>query len=284
MTTGSSDVAAQMQYAGDIAGRARFDIVDLARMNLVFEPHEITIRDVRSVASALTLETAGFEYVKHESEVSGNSSFFEGNLTPQDFAPKLSERYMSEVAEFLRCKTGAKQIFPQLGGLVMRTSNRAARKSWALPANFVHLDYTAVSAPQFLRWSADAAGITLPSFRRFVAFQTWRAVSSAPQDSALAICDGRTVGDSDSVVFDSVLGAEGEPGKVFEARFCRYGGSHQWYYLSDMAMDDLLLFKGFDSDIPHSMNAMHSAFDNPLAGSNPVARRSVEARFMALYD
>jgi hypothetical protein len=284
MTESKKDVRVSLQYAGNIAGRARFDIVEPARMNMEFQPFEVSITDVRTAGREFHLENAGFEYVKHSSEVAGDTQFFDGNLSPLDQAPALTAKYMQEVGDFLKHKTGAKLLFPQLGGLVMRTSHRAAKKSWALPANFVHLDYTAVSAPQFLQWSADAAGVNLPPFRRFVAFQTWRAVSPAPQDSTLAICDGRSVGTSDSVVFDSVLGPEGEPGKVFEARICRHGPSHQWYYLSDMALDDLLLFKGFDSDMPVAMNAMHSAFDNPFAGESAVPRQSIEARFIALYD
>jgi hypothetical protein len=284
MTTPTKDVRASLQYAGNIVGRARFDIVEPARMNMAFQPFDVSITDVRTAGRDLNLDNAGFEYVKVRSEVAGDTQFFDANLSPLNQAPALTAQYMHEVGDFLKRKTGAKLLFPQLGGLVMRTSHRAAKKSWALPANFVHLDYTHVSAPQFLQWSADAAGVKLPPFRRFVAFQTWRAVSPAPQDSTLAICDGRSVGTSDCVVFDSVLGPQGEPGKVFEARICRHGASHQWYYLSDMAPDDLLLFKGFDSDMPAAMNAMHSAFDNPLADDSAVPRQSIEARFMALYD
>jgi hypothetical protein len=284
MNSAVKNVQAQIQYAGDIAGRARFDVVDPTRTNMAFQPREVTIQDVRGAGGDLRLDTAGFEFIKLTSNVAGNADFFDANLSPQNQAPELTQQYVEEISDCLRRKTGAKLLFTQLGGLVMRTSHRAARKSWALPANFVHLDYTRISAPQFLQWSAAAAGLQLPSFRRFVAFQTWRAVSVAPQDSTLAICDGRSVGLSDSVVFDSVLGPEGEPGKVFEARICRQGAAHRWYYLSDMALDDLLVFKGFDSDMPDAMNAMHTAFDNPHAGADAVPRKSVEARFLALYD
>jgi hypothetical protein len=277
-------VHTQLHYAGDIAGRARFDVVEQARTNLTLQPHDVTIRDMRSASGELGLDRAGFEFVTHGSAVAGNADFFDANLSPRNQAPELTQLYMREVGDFLQRKTGAKLLFPQLGGLVMRTSHRAARKSWALPANFVHLDYTRTSAPQFLHWSAAAMGITLPPFRRFVAYQTWRAVSPAPHDSTLAICDGRSVGLSESVVFDSVLGPQGEPGKVFEARICRYGPTHQWYFLSNMTLDDLLIFKGYDSDMPDAMNAMHSAFDNPHAGDHAVPRKSMEARFMALYD
>jgi len=41
---------------------------------------------------------------------------------------------------------------------------------------------------------------------------------------------------------------------------------------------------GFDSRYPRAMNAMHSAFDNPLTGPDTPARHSIEARFLAFYE
>ena len=50
-----------------------------------------------------------------------------------------------------------------------------------------------------------------------------------------------------------------------------------------MTVDEVLVFKGFDSACPDAMNAMHGAFGLPEAtGANP--RGSVEARFIALYE
>jgi len=46
---------------------------------------------------------------------------------------------------------------------------------------------------------------------------------------------------------------------------------------------ELLVFKGYDSEIPLAMNAMHTAFDNPAAGPNAIPRESIEARFFAFF-
>ena len=74
------------------------------------------------------------------------------------------------------------------------------------------------------------------------------------------------------------------PGKCFEFRLCKYREGHDWYYLSAMEPDDVILFKGYDSRFPRAMNAMHSAFDNPLAGPDAPPRHSIEARFLAFYE
>jgi hypothetical protein len=278
------DARATLMYAGAIAGRARFDVVSPERTNLNFEPHEVIIRDVRSVQQVPTIEREGFAFLRQPSQLARSGELFEGNLGPETTVPALNAAYLEETGQFLTRITGAKQIIAQIGGLVIRTSARTPRKSWALPANMVHLDFTAKSARQFLDWSAAAQNLQLPDFDRLVVYQTWRAVSPAPQDSTLCICDGSSVQRTDAVVFDSVLGPEDAPGKFFEARLCRYRDTHRWYYLPAMTPDDLLLFKGFDSAMPLAMNAMHSAFDNPHAGEDAVPRRSIEARFLALFD
>ncbi|MCP5145871.1 MAG: hypothetical protein H6978_13770 [Gammaproteobacteria bacterium] len=129
----------------------------------------------------------------------------------------------------------------------------------------------------------DYAGKVAP-YRRFAVYQTWRAISPPPQDNVLAVCDGRSIPPDDAIVFLSVLGPASKPGTQFDARLCRYNASHRWYFLSAMTLDDLLVFKGFDSDAPDTLNAMHTAFTNPGAGAGASPRESIEARFFAFFD
>jgi hypothetical protein len=98
------------------------------------------------------------------------------------------------------------------------------------------------------------------------------------------VCDGSSVAEGSAIAVDAVMGPAHIPAKCFEFRLGRYGANHKWYYLSDMAPDDVLLFKGYDSRFPRAMTAMHSAFDNPLAGVEAPPRHSIEARFLAFYD
>ena len=148
----------------------------------------------------------------------------------------------------------------------------------------VHLDYTPEAAALFLQWNNDALGGRVPPYRHFAFLQTWRAVSPGPQDNTLAICDGTSVPAEDGVEIDAVMGPADVPGKCFPFRLCKYRPGHQWYYLPNMDPEDLLLFKGYDSRDPDCMNAMHTAFDNPMAGDDAPPRRSIEARFIAFYD
>lgn len=279
----ATDVEAVVNYAGDIQGRGRFDLVDPARTNLLLNPVTVRIRDVRPRGVMPSLAEAGFEFVKHQSQVVGDPAFFEGNLVHQIEATQLNAIYEAEMAEMLKVRLGARDVFSQQSGLIARTSDRATRKSWAGAGAFVHLDFTATSAERFLHWSLEAKGVSPKPFSRMIMMQTWRALSPGPQDNSLAICNGSTVPPDDAVLFDSRIGDENAPGMFFESRLCKFGPSHAWYYLSDMEQDDLLLFKGYDSDCPVAMNAMHTAFDNPLGADGPP-RKSIEARFFLLFD
>jgi hypothetical protein len=277
-------VEATLNYAGAIAGRGRLDTVEPARTSLVFAPAEVTISDVRAAPAAPTLDEQGFAFVKHRCAAVRFDEIFAAGLASSAAADAATAAYLQEVAAFLCELTGASEVVPQIAGALVRTSRRATTQSWAGPGDFVHLDYTPRTAAQFLDWTMAGLGRQAPKHSRFIVFQTWRALSKGPQDSALAVCDGGSVPPEDAVVVDAAIGPEDQPGTHFEIRLCRHRAGHRWYYLSAMEPDDLILFKGFDSDHPQAMNAMHSAFDNPLAGPGAEPRRSIEARFFAFFS
>lgn len=277
-------VKAEINYAGDIVGRAVFDLIEQDNMNVSFVPATVRVHDLREVREQFNLDTHGFAFVRHVSSAATSPELRDQNLTLQGVHSKINETYQTEIAAYLQQLTGAREVIAQTSGLLVRTSNRAKKKSWATPATFVHLDFTKDSANKFLNWSAEEIGLELKPYRRFMVFQTWRVISGAPQDNTLAICDGRSASGTDAIVMDSVIGSRDKPGAFFESRLCLSNSAHRWYYLSNMEPEDLLVFKGFDSDIPDSMNAMHTAFEIPGASDQAVPRTSVEARFFAFFD
>jgi len=283
-TFAAQDVCATLGYAGVIEGRPRLDIVEPDKNNFLLEPHEVTIRDGRAFAGFHTLSRNGFEFARHRSKAAVKPETFEAANVQQVMPTGALGEYSAEMIEFLKDHVGASFMVPQVGSFIARTSNRAKTQTWARTANMVHLDYTREGAELFLRWNRDALGGEMPPYRHYAFIQTWRAVSPGPQDNTLAICDGASVPFEDSVEIDTVMGPADVPGKCFPFRLCKYREGHQWYYLPDMEPDDLLLFKGFDSRKPQAMDAMHSAFDNPLAGEDAAPRRSIEARFIAFFE
>lgn len=278
------DVHGTLKYAGSFAGRARLDAENPSNNHVVLEPHEILIRDARHARGAYALDSHGFAFVKHTSAVACDPELFQvsNRLEQMPVGPQV--RYSQELAELVRQHTGASLVLPQLGSFLARASKRAKTKTWAGTAGLVHLDYTSKSASQFFNWTLDACGIAAPPHSYFAIIQTWRALSAGPQDNVLCVCDGGSVSPEDAVPIDAILGPADIPGKFFEFRLCKFEAGHRWFYLSNMEPDDVVLFKGYDSRYPRAMNAMHSAFDNPLAGRAAVPRQSIEARFLAFFE
>lgn len=279
----AQDVVATVSYAGTMLGRPCLNVVDPAQNNFALEPHEVRIRDGRAHQARHTLARNGFEFARHHSRYAAEPSLFDAADAQRGAPGGLLADYSAEMVAFLKDYVGASFMVPQVGSVIARTSARAKKRTWAGTANMVHLDYTQAAADLFLRWNNEALGSEMPPYRHFAFIQTWRAVSPGPQDNTLAICDGASVPFDDGVEIDTVMGAADEPGKCFPFRLCKYREGHEWFYLPQMDADDLLLFKGFDSRDPLAMNAMHTAFDNPLAGDDAPPRRSIEARFIAFY-
>lgn len=283
-TVATQDVRATLMYAGAIEGRARLDTTNPPNSNLALDPHEVVIHNGREVWGHHSLESNGFAFVKHECAVARDPELFEEGNAQQIVPTGRLAYYSNTMIEFLRDHVGAHYMVPQVGSFLARSSARAKKKTWAGTADMVHLDYTREAADLFLKWNIETAGHAPPPYKDFAFIQTWRALSQGPQDNTLAICDGASVPVEDGVVIDAVMGPTDVPGKCFPFRLCKYRAGHKWYYLPAMEPDDLLLFKGFDSREPYSMNAMHSAFTNPLAGPDAEPRRSFEARFIAFFD
>lgn len=280
---GASWIEAEINYAGAIEGRARFDWMDRSKDNLVFDTHRLPIYDARAVEGELSLDEEGLLFVQHHSETIASPALVEANLMHRYDRPAINKAYEDELIPLMRDISGAREVIAQATGTMVRFSGRAKRQTSNGVATFAHLDFSPNTVDQFLKLSVDAWPEPIAPWSRFVLLQTWRPITPAPNDSTLAVCDGRSVPLSGLIYMDSVVGEPGTIGERIESRLCRYDPQHRWYYLSNMTPEDLLVFKGFDSASPEAMNAMHSAIVEPHAGE-ANARGSIEARFIAFYD
>jgi len=276
-------IQADLYYVGDISGKAKFSLTEPEKINMVFDRQNVMIQDVRDNPGGFSVDVQGFEYVKCPTPVVEDPALVDVNLTQKNLTHPLNMAYHDTLVDLILEMSGAREVIPQYTGLLLRTTG-GSKKSWAGPANFVHLDYTVSCAQMHCANALYEFGKKIKPWSRFVAYQTWRAISSGPHENTLAICDGRSVAESETVEFESDLGPAHAIGTHFFSRGCRFSNKHQWYYMSDMQPEDLLVFKGFDTDIPDSRNAMHTGFDNPAAGPDARPRVSLEARYFAIYD
>lgn len=102
-------------------------------------------------------------------------------------------------------------------------------------------------------------------------------------DNLLTVCDRRSVPQSDVVFYDAILTGKGTTLESVEARSCRYGAGHRWWYASNMGPTDLLVFIGYDSADPEAVQPFRTGFDVP-GEEQATPRGSLEARFFAFYD
>jgi hypothetical protein len=283
LDTTAGTVRATVNYFDPALARGRFDLIEPERNLMRFEPHQVAIRDIRSAVDAVSLERQGFALVNHVSEVARKPEMADTNLTAQPGLPSINRAYYDELLPLIRKVSGARDVIPQATGLTVRFSARSKRQSWAGAAGFIHLDVTSRSVERFLEFSLAATEGPVRPWKRLVLYQTWRTVTDPPVDNALALCDRSSVPSSDVVFYDAIIGGKGTALESVEARSCRYGPAHRWWYASDMGAEDLLVFIGYDSANPEGIQPFHTGFDVP-GHEQATPRGSLEARFFALYD
>ena len=280
----ATGVRATVNYFDPALPRGRFDLVEPARNLMPLQAQEVQVRDLRAAAPGeVSIERQGFILASHASRAAHSPEMLDTNVVAQQGLPPINQAYYEELVPLIAKISGAREVIPQATGLTVRFSDRSKRKSWAGAAGFIHLDVTEQSVQRFLNLSLENAGRPIAPWKRFVLYQTWRAVSPPPQDNLLAVCDRSSVPASDVVFYDAIIGGKDTALESIEARSCRYGPGHRWWYASDMGPEDLLVFVGYDSADPEAVQPFHTGFDVPGC-EDAEPRASLEARFFAFYD
>ncbi|WP_313807837.1 CmcJ/NvfI family oxidoreductase [Sphingobium sp.] len=266
-------IEASVNYLIPMDERAVIDVSGRGRSTVKFEARKITVNDARPLRAGLDLEQDGFTLVEHHAE--------HATISDAD-SRELKDAYLQELAPFVKELVGGQDIIPLRNGPVIRRSAASDQESISKPAGFTHLDFTAASATYF-RWIAMAWGgiREIEPFSRFAIYQAWRATSTPPHDEVLAVCDPRSVDPADLVPADFYPVPHGI-GIQFESQVVKYNPGHRWYYFSDMNRDELLVFKGYDSDPSRACFVPHSPFRAP-AGAQVNPRSSIECRFIAFF-
>jgi hypothetical protein len=262
---------ATINYARPKPERLHIDVRDFSRTNMEFVPHTVPVHDLGAVSGSLSLESEGFVLAEHASAVAESRDL-----------DRLQHDYHAEMMAFVRHLTGARDVLPQRTGLLLRFGERS-KEQGVKPARFAHLDYTTAWAHRFVELVTSWERFMPAPYRRFAIYQTWRATSRPPQDNTLALCEGRSVRNVDTMEFDVTIGPEDVLGNTFVSRVCRYDEAHRWHYFSDLTRDEVIVFKAFDSADP-DMNVAHTAFDDPTAPADAEPRSSIEARFVAFFE
>jgi len=239
------------------------------RMTAVYRDHTVTIRDVRPVASALSLEREGFQLVTAASSVT-------------DFCDQeaVQTRYYADTVSLLEELTGASRavVFDHT---IRRRIPGAADRTTGVPRQpvpRVHNDYTVKSGPQRVRdfFGKDASDLLR---RRFSVVNVWRPIRGPIQDAPLAVADAQSVDSDDLVATDLIY-----PDRTGEIYYVKFNPSHRWFYAPAMRQDEVMLIKCFDSaDDGRARFVPHAAFVDPTTPAGAPPRESIELRTLVFY-
>jgi len=261
----TATVHASLNFAADRKDGGIWSNMNPATITQALKAHEVLIKDARHLPSPPTLAKEGFE-IQHL-PMDGK------NWTSPEWVAK---EYVPKTLELVKRLTGAPLVIPFFNGAALIRDTGDPAKAPA--AQFVHIDQTRESTIPFLQMNADEE--TIKKYPRVQMYNVWRSITPPPQDVPLAICDQRTLDESDWVV-----------GKTVEPQFPNgvpylasvHNAGQSWYYFSDVTTDESVIFKGYDSDLTVPMGCLHGAFKHPDPDPKAVPRASIEVRFFALF-
>jgi hypothetical protein len=239
------------------------------RTTVVSEAHVVPIRNLRPLASSVSLDREGFGLVRQDTAV---TDFYDDD--------EVRAVYYPEVERALKEATGADRVF-----IFDHTTRRRVpgaeddRKSIRQPVARVHVDHTAKSGRQRVRdLLPDEADELLRG--RVQIINVWRPIRGPLRDSPLAVCDASTVSADDLVPSDLIY-----PHRVGETYQVSYNPRHRWFYVPEMGSDEALLLKCFDSETDgRARFAPHSAFTDPTAAADVPPRESIEVRTLVFHQ
>lgn len=241
-----------------------------------FAPSKVTIRNARPMLNELSLDREGFTLARHAVSCLGETD-------PEAF----SKAYWSEMTAFIQDHFKTSWVEPVYGPIIERRSRLPITHSVdgteiegvRATAGVAHLDYAKIAGPMLAARHSQMRGVPIRSYSRLMIVNTWRVTTPPPQDFPLAVCDATSFSEDDMLLTEFT---EPETGVTWKNGAAYYNENQRWWYFADMTPDEVLVFKGFDTQTP--LNLAHGAFDNRAASPEAGPRASLEARFYVYYE
>lgn len=145
------------------------------------------------------------------------------------------------------------------------------------PSAFIHNDYTPRSAVKRIN---DLMGDEADALTRrdFAIVNVWRPIATV-HSSPLAVCDARSL-EPESLVATERRGK----GRIGEIYLVRYAAGQRWIYFPELAVDEVLLIKTYDSRTDGRARwCVHTSFELSGNGSGLRPRESMETRLFAFF-
>ncbi|WYZ45012.1 hypothetical protein EsH8_VIII_000328 [Colletotrichum jinshuiense] len=231
-------------------------------------PRTMTVTDVTGEEDKYTLDSHGFQYIRHAS--------VETDFTDED---RVRAQYYPEMERLYKEITGASRV------VIFNHQIRRGPANWHSlgerntehrgPLHKAHVDQSYDGAIMMARHHlGDEADELLK--RRFQIINLWRPIRTVHKDP-LAVADGNTVAEEDLVGAAIIY-----PRHRAETWTIKPNPAHRWYYKNKQGPDEPLLIKCFDSDKSVVRRAAHCAFRDPEM-DDMESRQSIDIRALVFH-
>lgn len=268
-------IRARINYVAEGSRRPVANLVDPSQSYIPQVEQSVCVEDVRRAECPPSLEREGFALLRHRSAVT-------------DFRDpdQLRRVHLAEAEQIVRRATGAAHAYA-LPKPVLRSVDHERIASSGLiadyPALIVHCDFTDRSVGPMAEAALQHAGLASAPSGRVAVYNVWRSLRPPPQERPLALCDVRTVAESDLIRADSI-GNHGTAEEEPEFYFVQGNPAHRWCYFSGMTPDEVLVFRQYDSGLPAPSGCPHVAIHDPSCPAGTIPRLSIETRVCAFLE
>lgn len=248
------------------------DFEGLPRTNISREWRDTAFEDVRGSLPDLSFDKTGFAVRKLSSK-----------MAYEDFDDdsRIWAVYFKDLEVHLKDFLGAQEVKFFRYGIRKRHAefpvSTGQEYEFAQPTSIAHVDATLDSTrEEMVKQFADRANDLM--LKRFQWINVWKPLRGPVNDWPLCFCDASTVDSGDAHATDMVY-----PDYYTENLSLRFNAGQKWYFLSDHAVEEIIVFKQSDSDPTAVSGVPHCSFANPTASSSELPRESIEARALIVY-
>ena len=227
----------------------------------------VRIEDFRPWRDEASLDIHGFAAVEH---VSAEHAFTD--------EAAITGAYYAETEQLLKDRLGADRIFIFDHTIRRRLPGEEDRPGQRQPVARVHVDQTpAAGIARVRRHMGEDADALLQG--RVQIINVWRPIRGPVLDRPLALCDWRSIDQTNLVATDLVY-----PEHRGEVYSITPNPRHRWHYLSAMQSDEVLLIKCFDTATDDRARLTpHTAFVDPTTPTDAPPRQSIELRALVFH-
>tara|TARA_B100000676_G_scaffold309343_1_gene372620 strand:+ start:187 stop:1044 length:858 start_codon:yes stop_codon:yes gene_type:complete len=241
---------------------------------LFFEVEEVSVElaDMRAIKDKLSIDREGFELHRYTTEV---DDLYDETA--------INNKYYPEIKSLLTERFDASQVF--IFDVTRRSDATGGAQNpdgLRKPATRVHVDYTVKSGPQRARDVLGEqeyerlAGVGAHIFQ----INVWRPITGPVENSPLALADAASIAKDELVATDQVFAD-----RVGEIYHIAHSGTQHWYYAPQMARDEVILIKGWDSiDDGRALFTPHGALEMRESEHNALPRESIEVRTFVVIE